>query len=80
MFSYCGSSVPAAHISTTNVVSIHYVTNSNNTGTSDVYHSVDMWSVDTVFTAGTGWRALFQITAEITESGSVPTGGLVPSL
>ena len=33
MFSYCGSSVPAAHISTTNVVSIHYVTNSNNTGT-----------------------------------------------
>ena len=73
---FCGSSKPADHVSSTSVVSLHYVTNTNNTGQSSeaAESNNDRYSL-----SGTGWRALFQIVPETTMSGSVPTGGLTPT-
>ena len=74
---FCGSSKPADHVSSTSVVSLHYVTNTNNTGQSS--EGVRKLSLYNYSQPGTGWRALFQIVPETTMSGSVPTGGLTPT-
>ena len=73
---FCGHSSPAIHTSSSDIVTIHYVTSTTNIGqyrSDKPFHTLFVLS-------GTGWRALFQIEAMESVSGSTPSGGLIPSL